>query len=120
MCLYLRVVLVVLFVVLVLLFTRRRRHTSGALVTGVQTCALPISGVTTTRSRVISWMRQVVAPRRMFSPARLSWTISSSSSPTRDPAGVNRSDERRVGNECFCTCRSRWSPYHYNNKNDDC
>src|SRR3546814_14957467 len=25
------------------LFTRRRRHTSGALVTGVQTCALPIT-----------------------------------------------------------------------------
>src|SRR3546814_5734267 len=26
-------------------FSSRRRHTSGALVTGVQTCALPISGV---------------------------------------------------------------------------
>src|SRR3546814_12125671 len=23
-----------------------------------------------------------------------------------------RSEERRVGNECFSTCRSRWSPYH--------
>src|SRR3546814_16690774 len=23
-----------------------------------------------------------------------------------------RSDERRVGNECVSTCRSRWSPYH--------
>src|SRR3546814_20015259 len=22
------------------------------------------------------------------------------------------SDERRVGNECVRTCRSRWSPYH--------
>ena len=26
-------------------------------------------------------------------------------------AGV-RSEERRVGKECWITCRSRWSPYH--------
>src|SRR3546814_14855314 len=25
-----------------------------------------------------------------------------------------RSEERRVGQECVRTCRSRWSPYHYN------
>src|SRR3546814_8760081 len=25
---------------------------------------------------------------------------------------MNRSEERRVGNECVSTCRSRWSPYH--------
>src|SRR3546814_14170364 len=24
-----------------------------------------------------------------------------------------RSEERRVGNECVSTCRSRWSPYPY-------
>src|SRR3546814_19277327 len=29
--------------------------------------------------------------------------------PARD-----RSDERSVGKECGSTCRSRWSPYHYN------
>src|SRR3546814_11338154 len=23
-----------------------------------------------------------------------------------------RSEERRVGNECVSTCKSRWSPYH--------
>ena len=23
-----------------------------------------------------------------------------------------RSEERRVGKECWITCRSRWSPYH--------
>src|SRR3546814_2378849 len=28
------------------------------------------------------------------------------------PAGVVRSEERRVGKECVSTCRSRWSPYH--------
>src|SRR3546814_16660237 len=25
---------------------------------------------------------------------------------------VRRSEERRVGKECFSTCRSWWSPYH--------
>ena len=25
---------------------------------------------------------------------------------------TNRSEERRVGKECVCWCRSRWSPYH--------
>src|SRR3546814_16121436 len=27
-----------------------------------------------------------------------------------------RSEERRVGKECFSTFRSRWSPYHYKKK----
>src|SRR3546814_19183664 len=32
-----------------------------------------------------------------------------------DPAHFReaRSEERRVGKECVSTCRSRWSPYHY-------
>src|SRR3546814_20733661 len=28
------------------------------------------------------------------------------------PQTGRRSEERRVGNECVSTCRSRWSPYH--------
>src|SRR3546814_12202091 len=28
------------------------------------------------------------------------------------PNGGNRSEERRVGNECVSTVRSRWSAYH--------
>ena len=28
------------------------------------------------------------------------------------PARQARSEERRVGKECFVPCRSRWSPYH--------
>src|SRR3546814_19988030 len=31
-------------------------------------------------------------------------------------ASPERSEERRVGKECVSTCRSRWSPYHYKNK----
>src|SRR3546814_21168855 len=30
---------------------------------------------------------------------------------------MQRSEERRVGNECVSTCRSRWSPYHKKKKN---
>src|SRR3546814_20471620 len=28
---------------------------------------------------------------------------------------TGRSEERRVGKACVSTCRSGWSPYHYNN-----
>src|SRR3546814_16663974 len=30
--------------------------------------------------------------------------------------GPLRSEERRVGKECVSTCRSRWSPYHSQKK----
>src|SRR3546814_4494058 len=45
--------LVVFFLVICFFFSSRRRHTRCALVTGVQTCALPIW-----RSRREFWMRQ--------------------------------------------------------------
>src|SRR3546814_15056174 len=32
---------------------------------------------------------------------------------------VSRSEERRVGNECVSTCRSRWSPYHKKKKQNN-
>src|SRR3546814_13795428 len=32
--------------------------------------------------------------------------------PHLEQLRVLRSDERRVGQECVSTCRSRWSPYH--------
>src|SRR3546814_2767727 len=35
----------------------------------------------------------------------------SSTSPITERSRA-RSEERRVGNECVSTCRSRWSPYH--------
>src|SRR3546814_10912462 len=81
-------------------FSSKRRHTRCALVTGVQTCALPISSC--------GWQgmeRQVAAWRSEHSsPAR---------SRCRSRQGCcKRSEERRVGKECVSTCRSRWSPYH--------
>src|SRR3546814_17153920 len=33
--------------------------------------------------------------------------------------GNARSEERRVGKECVSTCRSRWSPVHKKNNNDE-
>ena len=37
---------------------------------------------------------------------------SSAISAARKAISDRRSEERRVGKECLCWCRSRWSPYH--------
>src|SRR3546814_1025497 len=75
-------------------FSSRRRHTSCALVTGVQTCALPI---------------YIHSQRFVVGRGSPNMTIQ------MDFLGAERkvrSEERRVGKECVSTCRSRWSPYH--------
>src|SRR3546814_3494190 len=86
-------------------FSSRRRHTRCALVTGVQTCALPIytvryaAGVTANPygrdSRVDGFIIRGIDALQF-----------------RDGMRDIRSEERRVGKECVSTCRSRWSPYH--------
>src|SRR3546814_1057742 len=76
-------------------FSSRRRHTGCALVTGVQTCALPICSLSFRQG--LSRGKWPVAAGQVDEGAR----------PTE-----NRSEERRVGKECVSTCRSRWSPYH--------
>src|SRR5258707_10514802 len=79
-------------------------------VTGVQTCALPISP-----SHVVDDASQLVVARvghdsftraRARGERRLDNTVSVASN--RNAAIRKRSEERRVGKEC----RSRWSPYH--------
>src|SRR3546814_14149145 len=35
------------------------------------------------------------------------------------PSRPHRSEERRVGEECVSTCRSRWSPYRYKKTNEE-
>src|SRR3546814_9478485 len=86
-------------------FSSRRRHTRCALVTGVQTCALPILIVRNldadrTRPPLVQLRERFVQRRR--------------DALRRPDAAVplGRSEERRVGKECVSTCRSRWSPYH--------
>src|SRR5256885_9114707 len=78
-------------------------------VTGVQTCALPISLCGADRGFVA-----VVAERRAGGKVN-SQTMASRQveEDRREPAlpvrmALLRSEERRVGKEC----RSRWSPYH--------
>ena len=78
------------------------------LVTGVQTCALPIceklgfrgiSRKTTTKFNVtcLSVLASVFMVFPLFSGSKSVFN-----------GDLNRSEERRVGKEC----RSRWSPYH--------
>src|SRR3546814_8576448 len=87
-------------------FSSRRRHTRCALVTGVQTCALPIY-------RKAAWdmigKEAIPELKTVFvgDPDRLStFTL------TKSGIHFDRSEERRVGKECVSTCRSRWSPFH--------
>src|SRR3546814_7179831 len=89
-------------------FSSRRRHTRCALVTGVQTCALPISALAKALKGVDALLVRsatAVTADAVADAAKLRVI-------GRAGAGVDRSEERRVGKECVSTCRSRWSPYH--------
>src|SRR3546814_18798591 len=79
-------------------FSSSRRHTRCALVTGVQTCALPI-------------FTGALASGADFTDADLRGTVLARA--RLRGAILARSEERRVGKECVSTCSSRWSPYHY-------
>src|SRR3546814_9310321 len=108
----------------VFLFSSRRRHTRGALVTGVQTCALPIclSGRSLS-SNGMALMTSTVSSGGA-GPASQRYPAGALAYPHRDLLGIaqlerheilyllDRSEERRVGKECVSTCRSRWEPYH--------
>src|SRR2546425_3330248 len=86
------------------------------LVTGVQTCALPIS----TGNSVFLFLRRARASAAeqatlkravgilCFFMNSLAKTLLDSISAADWVAPKTRSEERRVGKEC----RSRWSPYH--------
>src|SRR3546814_8110809 len=90
-------------------FSSRRRHTRCALVTGVQTCALPISNAAR-REPQRSDMAPSAAAHGRERPAMERPAMER---PAMERTYVERrSEERRVGKECVRTCRSRWSPYH--------
>src|SRR3546814_7425184 len=95
-------------------FSSRRRHTRCALVTGVQTCALPISlgrgAVAAVRGAGVDCTVVTLHPGRMGLYFLSVGTGLRASEIVYDRAG--RSEARRAGNECVSTCRSRWSPYH--------
>src|SRR5712664_4675051 len=74
------------FIIFVFFFFQAEDGIRDLIVTGVQTCALPISSCSASRSASPCWCRA-----KCWSRGRR-----------------RRSEERRVGKEC----RSRWSPYH--------
>src|SRR3546814_2539695 len=96
-------------------FESRRRHTIGALVTGIQMCALPISRSASEEPQPddIRFAREVPQFRRPERP------VLSAPGEARGKAGITttpalneRSEERRVGKAWGSTCRSRWPTYH--------
>src|SRR3546814_7764821 len=99
---------------LVFFFSSRRRHTRCAVVTGVQTCALPIwlESVHTRRGEQVE-----TCGFRCFQPGtekvlhHVSIPHGLLVGTLRPRANSPRSEERSVGTECVSTCRSRWSPY---------
>src|SRR3546814_13807187 len=132
--------LYLLYFVISFFFSSRRRHTRCALVTGVQTCALPIF-----RRHPLVELRPArtgVRGGRILHPDqnRLSGGLSGMTdlmvdappSGARYPSlagkrvivsgggpgigegiveGVARSEESSVGKECVSTCEARWWPY---------
>src|SRR2546423_3475495 len=81
------------------------------LVTGVQTCALPISRFELFQAHL--WSNSNLASNSPRSERRLASASVTSTAPFHTassmvPLASRRSEERRVGKEC----RSRWSPYH--------
>src|SRR3546814_18703133 len=96
----------------------RRRHARCALVTGVQTCALPIFHALFHESPVefVVAVHGEGPPQAARSAGSGRW-----SERTVGPAArmisraESRSEERRAGKERVSTGRSRWAPYHQNN-----
>src|SRR3546814_5893642 len=100
-------------------FSSRRRHTRCALVTGVQTCALPIYNCGAKLGNQLHHL----ATTWLLAPVFLclgGWRLKISAFAIIDTKGQKiavqranvRSEERRVGKECVSTGCFRWSPYH--------
>src|SRR3546814_4730504 len=105
-------------ILLIFFLSSRRRHTRCALVTGVQTCALPIS-------RIYPQLLKLYVLAGAFAGIAGGLSAQITQVVGLDSLGFSlsaealvmlvlggRSEERRVGKECVSTCRSRWSPYH--------
>src|SRR3546814_6593034 len=95
-------------------FSSRRRHTICALVTGVQTCALPIYPERAEAALLHLAVAIGVLPgllHRLTGDADRVLATAVIALRLFQDILVLRSEERRVGKECVSTCRSRWSPY---------
>src|SRR3546814_3646868 len=114
-------------------FSSRRRHTRCALVTGVQTCALPISdkiGARIVRRTAVKYFAGLdvsmeeahicivdrdgavaLEGKAATSPGEIARALAKGAPCARVVFETGRSEERRVGKECVSTGRSRWWPY---------
>src|SRR3546814_12242943 len=118
-------------------FSSRIRHTSCALVTGVQTCALPISaplpdidgkaaqpprrnfaggGLWTKDNRIMASVEKVPMLAEGYEKLSAQLATLKAERPLIVDA---RSEERRVGEEWVRTCRYRWSRYREKKKKDN-
>src|SRR3546814_10714833 len=106
---------------LFLFFSSRRRHTRCALVTGVQTCALPISltvfaiVIVMNAVNFIDGLDGLVAGVCLIANGvffAYSYILVRDTGASTYFNLASRSEERRVGKEFVSTCRSRWSPDH--------
>src|SRR3546814_19096174 len=108
-------------------FSSRRRHTRCALVTGVQTCALPIciAIANFSNARIVErFGARCVSQTAIFafmatSVVQIAAALSGAETLVMFTLlmmvnvglvgfiGSNRSEERRVGKECVSTCRYR-------------
>src|SRR3546814_8766857 len=111
----------------VFFFSSRRLHTRCALVTGVQTCALPIYGdelgeAAHADCRGVAPDAQEALEVGDAIRRGLDMAVEEHGGRT-EPGGVpgaddflpaldGRSEERRVGKAWVSTCRARWSPSH--------
>src|SRR3546814_3031429 len=113
-------------------FSSRRRHTRCALVTGVQTCALPICGMLFLEDgefiKADEYFERVLDEDPEENRAYWGKLLSKLQYKSNEEVMLHeqslneydeykkairfRSEERSVGKECVSTCRSRWSPYH--------
>src|SRR3546814_16516002 len=97
--------LFVIYHVLLFFFSSRRRHTRCALVTGVQTCALPISRTSACRlnSPAMPACLRTTSTTFFAGSARKRDSYSALRVRALGPSPVEsrpRSEERRVGKEC--------------------
>src|SRR3546814_4243240 len=97
----------------VFFFSSRRRHTRCALVTGVQTCALPI--LQGAAGKASAGLTVAKTDEEKFWAGQILYNVAAAKKDEallEQATKAMRSEERRVGKECVSTCRSRWSPYH--------